>query len=217
MLAPARYGVVATVLCAMSTGTPVMTRFDVPEFSFSPVSIVALPTLGGVYSEGIAINDRGEILAMSENLSGFFRAMVWDRGQVFDVAGDTIPRDAFPIALNNQRQVLGWFNAGPLAKSTPSSQHAAGSRIWARSAEHTCCLRQLAKHSTITVRLSATVPRWRENGGRSSGGTEHSPNPALFPVARRARPSPSTTLDRSLESAALPSATSMDFFGTMEG
>jgi hypothetical protein len=66
----------------MSVATIVTAQSPARARSRPAFAIVPLGALAGSYSEGIDINDRGQILAQSENSKGLFRPMLWDRGTV---------------------------------------------------------------------------------------------------------------------------------------
>lgn len=102
-----------TLICTMSAAMMAAAQSPSGARPRSDFAIVRLGALAATYSEGIDINDRGQILAQTENSSGLFRPMLWDRGKVIDLVKSTAPTNFFGLALNNRGQVLGYFNAGP--------------------------------------------------------------------------------------------------------
>ena len=69
------------------------------------VSITDLGTLGGLASEGLRINDAGQVLGRSQTAAGEFHAFLWTSGTMSDL-GAFYPRD-----VNNAGQVVGFANS----------------------------------------------------------------------------------------------------------
>lgn len=102
-----------TLIGTMSAATIAAAQSPSGARPQSDFAIVRLGALARTYSEGIDINDRGQVLAQTENATGLFRPMLWDRGRVIDLVNSTASTNFFGLALNNRGQVLGYFNAGP--------------------------------------------------------------------------------------------------------
>ena len=69
------------------------------------VRITDLGTLGGLASEGLGINDGGQVLGTSQTTAGEFHAFLWTDGTMTDI-GAFDPRD-----VNNAGQVAGFANS----------------------------------------------------------------------------------------------------------
>ncbi len=70
------------------------------------VTITELGTLGGTFSDAVAINDRGQVVGVSHTASGDLHAFFWDRGTMTDLGtlGGTFGR---AVAVNARGQVAG--------------------------------------------------------------------------------------------------------------
>ena len=70
----------------------------------APPALVQLGTLGGDESYPVAVNDRGQVVGVSETADGEFHAFFWDDGVMIDLAPDYASSAASDI--NNKGQVV---------------------------------------------------------------------------------------------------------------
>jgi probable HAF family extracellular repeat protein len=74
-------------------------------------TVTRLGTLGGGYSQGVAINESGDIAGDSLTADGEERAFLWRDGEMIDL-GSLGSTDTYPaseaLALNNRGQVVGY-------------------------------------------------------------------------------------------------------------
>jgi probable HAF family extracellular repeat protein len=72
------------------------------------MSIVDLGTLpGGNYSAALDINDHGQVVGVSNNASGEYRAFQWDRGQMMELPLLPGAAQGAAIKINNRGQIIG--------------------------------------------------------------------------------------------------------------
>jgi probable HAF family extracellular repeat protein len=65
-----------------------------------------------VYSEGLGINDRGEVVGRSSRADGSSGAFLWRDGTMIDLGALTGAPRSEAFAINNRGQVLGEINHG---------------------------------------------------------------------------------------------------------
>src|SRR6266498_5004895 len=76
----------------------------IPVESAANFTLVELGTLGGNYSEAIAVNDHVQVVGNSEMAGGEYHAFFWENGVMTDLG---IPGHSSSAADNNERgQVL---------------------------------------------------------------------------------------------------------------
>lgn len=78
---------------------------------FSRWVVKDLGTLGGKWSEAVAINDRGQIVGNSATASGLIHAFIWQHGRLSDL-GTLFGKETRAVAINNRGQVVGYSNTG---------------------------------------------------------------------------------------------------------
>lgn len=66
-----------------------------------------LGTLGGPGADVVGINDRGQILGISETASGGFHPFLWQNGRMIDLTTRGVPGDVTVDALGDHGQILG--------------------------------------------------------------------------------------------------------------
>ena len=70
------------------------------------ISIIDLGTLGGTFSSGVAINERGQVVGASETASGEIHAFLWHQGVMTDLG--TLGGITSEVrAINERGQVVG--------------------------------------------------------------------------------------------------------------
>ncbi|MEV4708847.1 hypothetical protein [Actinoplanes sp. NPDC049316] len=80
-------------------------------------SFLDLGTLGGPTAFAVDLNDRGQVLGLSETASGDLHPFLWQGGRMIDLTTRGIPADVTVNALGERGQILGTVNTG-------SGQHA---------------------------------------------------------------------------------------------
>jgi len=90
---------------ALCIGLAVLTAGPV-QAAPARVRILDLGTLGGTFSDAIAINDRGQIAGTSTTASGHARSFIWQRGKLMDL-GTLTGGSMRTTAMNNRGDVVG--------------------------------------------------------------------------------------------------------------
>jgi probable HAF family extracellular repeat protein len=81
--------------------------------ALAQMTIVDLGTLpGGSFSTALDINDRGQVVGVSNNAEGANRAVLWDNGRIVDLG--TLPGGTHSAAMfiNNRGQIAGTSDSG---------------------------------------------------------------------------------------------------------
>lgn len=73
----------------------------------TPWVITDLGTLGGTYSEAVAINEPGQVIGNSQTTKGFGHAFIWESGRIRDL-GTLGGHVTTALAVNGRGQVVGW-------------------------------------------------------------------------------------------------------------
>ena len=101
-----RWGRVAVVVLVLAVGAlvvPAATAASAVQVSAAP-TLTSLGTLGGDVSYPVAVNDRGQVVGVSETADGEFHAFFWDDGVMIDLAPEYLASGAMDI--NNKGQVV---------------------------------------------------------------------------------------------------------------
>lgn len=98
-----RTRILVFVLAVGALLLPTATAANAVKVSAAP-TLTMLGTLGGEVSYPVAVNDRGQVVGVSETADGEFHAFLWDDGVMIDLAPDYFASAAEDI--NNKGQVV---------------------------------------------------------------------------------------------------------------
>lgn len=98
-----RTRILVLVLAVGALVVPAATAASAVQVSAAP-TLTSLGTLGGDVSYTVAVNDRGQVVGVSETADGEFHAFFWDDGVMIDLAPEYLASAATDI--NNKGQVV---------------------------------------------------------------------------------------------------------------
>ena len=91
---------------------------------YSNFQLTDLGTLGGDFSEGVAINGSGQVVGDSTLSNGLTHATLWSNGQIIDLG--TLPggTTSYATGINDAGQITGWSDTLQPGTSYPQPDHA---------------------------------------------------------------------------------------------
>lgn len=91
---------------------------------YSDFQLIDLGTLGGSFSEGVAISGSGQVVGNSTLPNGMTHATLWSSGEIIDLG--TLPggTTSYATGINSGGQITGWSDTIQPGTSSPLTCHA---------------------------------------------------------------------------------------------